>query len=144
MWNKSNQFSGWVDVPLNEKGIEEARAAGRRLKAAGYEFDICHTSMLRRAIVTFNNIADEMDLDWIPVKKHWRLNERHYGKLQGLNKKETAKIYGEDQVLKWRRSYDNPPPMVEWDDPRHPRKDPKYSTLPASVLPKGESLKMAI
>lgn len=100
--------------------------------------------MLKRAIVTYNQIADEMDLDWIPVHKHWRLNERHYGELQGLNKKETAKKYGEDQVLKWRRSYDNPPPMVSWDDDRHPRFDDKYSNLPGVVLPAGESLKMAV
>jgi len=100
--------------------------------------------MLKRAIVTFNCIADEMNLDWIPLNKHWRLNERHYGVLQGWNKKETAKKYGEEQVLKWRRSYDNPPPEVDWNDDRHPRFDEKYSILPASVLPKGESLKMAI
>jgi 2,3-bisphosphoglycerate-dependent phosphoglycerate mutase len=95
-WNKSNQFSGWVDVPLNEQGIEEAKAAGKRLKAAGYTFDMAYTSMLKRAIVTYNQIADEMDLDWIPNTKHWRLNERHYGELQGLNKKETAKKFGEE------------------------------------------------
>ena len=143
-WNKSNQFSGWCDIPLTDQGKEEARAAGKRLKAAGYNFDLAYTSMLKRAIVTYNCIADEMDLDWIPCHKHWRLNERHYGELQGLNKKETAKKYGEDQVLKWRRSYDNPPPMVNWDDDRHPRFNDKYSTLPGVVLPAGESLKMAI
>jgi 2,3-bisphosphoglycerate-dependent phosphoglycerate mutase len=99
---------------LTDQGKEEARAAGRRLKAAGFTFDTAYTSMLKRAIVTYNCIADEMDLDWITVHKHWRLNERHYGQLQGLNKKETARKFGEDQVLKWRRSYDNPPPMVSW------------------------------
>ena len=135
MWNKANRFTGWVDVPLNNKGIEEARAAGQRLKSAGYTFDMAYTSMLKRSIVTYNMIADEMDLDWIHLHKHWRLNERHYGKLQGWNKKETAQQYGEDQVLKWRRSYDNPPPMVDWNDEKHPRFEEKYSSLPASVLP---------
>lgn len=144
VWNKSNRFSGWVDIPLNEVGEQEARDAGKRLKKAGFEFDVAYTSMLKRAIVTLNNINDELDLDWIPVHKHWRLNERHYGQLQGWNKKETAEQYGEDQVLKWRRSYDNPPPFLDWDDERHPRMDLKYQGLPASVLPKGESLKMAI
>lgn len=111
---------------------------------AGFTFDIAYTSMLKRAICTYNNIADELDLDWIPLHKHWRLNERHYGELQGWNKKETAKKYGEEQVLNWRRSYDNPPPFVAWNDERHPRFEEKYSSLPAAVLPKGESLKMAI
>jgi 2,3-bisphosphoglycerate-dependent phosphoglycerate mutase len=96
IWNKSNQFSGWVDVPLNQNGIKEARDAGIRLKQNGYSFDLAYTSMLKRSIVTYHHIADELDLDWIPSIKHWRLNERHYGELQGLNKKETAKIYGED------------------------------------------------
>lgn len=144
IWNKSNQFSGWVDVPLNQKGIEEARAAGRRLKQENWQFDIAYTSMLKRAVVTFNHIADELDVDWIPLHKHWRLNERHYGELQGWNKKETALKYGEEQVLKWRRSYDNPPPFLDWNDERHPRFDEKYARIPAAVLPKGESLKMAI
>lgn len=144
IWNKSNRFTGWVDVPLNDQGIEEARAAGRRLRQAGFEFDVAYTSMLKRAIMTNNMILDEMDLDWIPIQKHWRLNERHYGELQGLNKKDTARKYGDEQVLKWRRSYDNPPPMVDFDDEKHPRFDNKYKFIPGSVLPKGESLKMAI
>jgi len=143
-WNSSNQFTGWADVPLTQKGIEQARAAGRRLKAQNWFFDIAYTSYLKRAVQTFNHVADELDCDWIPTHKHWRLNERHYGKLQGLNKKETALEYGEDQVLKWRRSYDNPPPLLDSNDERHPRNDPQYARIPPSVLPVGESLQMSI
>ena len=140
-WNKENRFTGWVDVPLSEKGLEEAKAAGQALKKAGFGFDLAFTSVLRRAITTLWNVMDQMDLLWIPVQKNWRLNERHYGSLQGLNKAETAAKHGEDQVKIWRRSYDIPPPALSLDDPRHPRFDPRYADLDPAQLPAAESLK---
>ena len=140
-WNKENRFTGWTDVPLSEKGIEEARQAGRLLKQEGYEFDVAYTSVLKRAIKTLWLALEEMDLMWIPVHNHWRLNERHYGGLQGLNKAETAAKYGDDQVLVWRRSYDVPPPPLTPNDPRHPGKDPRYALLKPSELPLTECLK---
>ncbi len=140
-WNKENRFTGWTDVPLSEKGVEEAREAGRRMRKEGYVFDVACTSLLKRAIKTLWLALEEMDLMWIPVHQTWRLNERHYGGLQGLNKAETAKKFGEDQVLLWRRSYDIPPPPLAPDDPRHPGKDPRYASLKAGELPLTECLK---
>ena len=140
-WNKENRFTGWTDVDLSEKGREEAREAGRLLKDGGYTFDVAFTSVLRRAIRTLWIALDGMDLMWIPVQKSWRLNERHYGALQGLNKAETAAQHGEAQVKIWRRSYDVPPPTLGIDDPRHPSRDPRYAQLAASELPLTESLK---
>src|ERR671930_1336207 len=134
-WNKANRFTGWTDVDLSPKGIEEARAAGRQMLADGYLFDVAYTSVLKRAIRTLWIALDEMDLMWIPVYKTWRLNERHYGALQGLNKAETAAKHGEQQVKIWRRSYDIPPPPLSADDPRHPGRDPRYATLRAAELP---------
>src|SRR5512136_1929932 len=119
-WNKENRFTGWTDVDLSDKGIEEAHKAGQTLKKEGYTFDLAYTSVLKRAIRTLWITLDEMDLMWIPVHRDWRLNERHYGALQGLNKAETAAKYGEDQVKIWRRSYDIPPPALERTDPRYP------------------------
>ncbi len=139
-WNKENRFTGWTDVDLSEKGIEEARQAGRTLKGQGYDFDLAFTSLLKRAIRTLWIVQDEMDLMWIPVKNSWRLNERHYGALQGLNKSETAKKYGEGQVLIWRRSYDIPPPPLEKSDARYPGLDPRYSMLGPAQIPLAESL----
>jgi len=139
-WNLENLFTGWTDVPLTEKGIDEAVSAGRLMKAEGFTFDILHTSVLRRAIHTANLTLDEMDLHWLPVTRHWRLNERHYGALQGLNKKETAERYGAEQVFEWRRSYDTPPPALELDDERHPRHDRRYRDLTPDVLPATECL----
>lgn len=141
VWNKANLFTGWTDVPLSEKGIEEAKAAGRLLQDEGYSFDAVHTSLQVRAIHTANLALDEMGLSWLPVTRHWRLNERHYGALQGLNKKETADKYGKEQVFEWRRSYDIPPPALELDDDRHPRHDPRYAGLAPDVLPATECLK---
>ena len=140
-WNMENRFTGWTDVPLSEKGTAEAVAAGRLLKAEGYEFDVVHTSLLQRAITTANLALDEMGLSWLPVKRHWRLNERHYGALQGLNKKETADRHGKDLVFEWRRSYDIPPPALELDDERHPVHDRRYALLAPDVLPATECLK---
>jgi 2,3-bisphosphoglycerate-dependent phosphoglycerate mutase len=140
-WNRENRFTGWTDVDLSERGVEEARAAGRVLKAEGYRFDIAYTSVLKRAIRTLWLVLDEMDMVWLPVEKTWRLNERHYGALQGLNKAETAAKFGEDQVLVWRRSYDTPPPALEPNDPRHPSSDARYSSLAPSELPLTECLK---
>jgi 2,3-bisphosphoglycerate-dependent phosphoglycerate mutase len=140
-WNRENRFTGWTDVDLSSKGREEAREAGRLLKEGGYVFDLAFTSVLTRAIRTLWIALDEMDLMWIPVEKSWRLNERHYGALQGLNKAETAAKHGEAQVKIWRRSYDIPPPALERDDPRHPSRDPRYASLSASELPLTESLK---
>jgi 2,3-bisphosphoglycerate-dependent phosphoglycerate mutase len=140
-WNKENRFTGWTDVDLSAKGREEAREAGRLLKEDGYTFDLAFTSVLKRAIRTLWIALDEMDLMWIPVEKCWRLNERHYGALQGLNKAETAAKHGEAQVKIWRRSYDIPPPALERDDQRHPSRDPRYASLAASELPLTESLK---
>ena len=141
VWNKANLFTGWTDVPLSEKGVEEARAAGRLLAEEGYTFDHVHTSLQLRAIQTANLTLEEMGLSWLPVTRHWRLNERHYGALQGLNKKETAEKYGKEQVFEWRRSYDVPPPALEIDDERHPRHDRRYADLAPDVLPATECLK---
>src|SRR5258705_10249335 len=134
VWNMENRFTGWTDVGLTERGAEEARRAGDSLKAAGFTFDEAHTSVLRRAIKTLWLALEAMDLMWIPVRHSWRLNQRHYGALQGLNKAETAARYGEDQGLLWRRSYDLPPPPPPRDDPPHPRGDPAYPGLPEPQL----------
>ena len=139
-WNKENRFTGWTDVPLNEKGIAEAHAAGRRLRESGYQFDIAYTSVLRRSIRTLWIVLDEMDLMWIPVERTWRLNERHYGALQGLNKAETAQKFGTERVQQWRRSFSVRPPALELNDPRHPRFDPRYAHLSRALLPATESL----
>ena len=140
-WNKENRFTGWTDVDLSEKGLAEAKKAGQVLKAEGYKFDIAYTSVLKRAIRTLWNALDELDLMWIPVIRNWRLNERHYGALQGLNKAETAQKYGEDQVKIWRRSYDTPPPSLEKNDERFPGYDPRYADLEDNELPLTECLK---
>ena len=140
-WNQENRFTGWTDVDLSERGVAEAKAAGRLLGEGGYAFDIAYTSVLKRAIKTLGIALDALDLLWIPVAKHWRLNERHYGALQGLNKAETAARHGEAQIKIWRRSYDIPPPPLEADDPRHPSHDPRYSSLTSAELPLTESLK---
>lgn len=140
-WNKENRFTGWTDVDLSDKGKEEAKKAGEVLKAEGYTFDIAYTSVLKRAIRTLWIVLDEMDLMWIPVIRNWRLNERHYGALQGLNKAETAKKYGEEQVKIWRRSYDIQPPALDKSDPRYPGHDPRYKELSESELPFTECLK---
>ncbi len=139
-WNKENRFTGWKDVDLSEKGIAEAHAAGKLLKAEGYDFDEAYTSVLKRAIRTLWIILDEMDLMWIPETKTWLLNERHYGALQGLNKAETAAQYGEEQVLIWRRSYDVPPGLLEESDERYLGKDPRYCTIEAGKFPATECL----
>jgi 2,3-bisphosphoglycerate-dependent phosphoglycerate mutase len=141
VWNKENLFTGWTDVDLSEKGFTEAHEAGRVLKAEGYTFDIACTSVLKRAIRTLWIALDEMDLMWIPVIRDWRLNERHYGALQGLNKAETAARYGETQVKLWRRSYDVPPPALEESDARYPGADPRYRGLTKNQLPLTECLK---
>jgi 2,3-bisphosphoglycerate-dependent phosphoglycerate mutase len=143
-WNKENRFTGWTDVDLSDRGREEALEAGRLLKDGGYTFDIAYTSVLKRAIRTLWTALDVMDLMWIPVVKSWRLNERHYGGLQGLNKAETAAKHGEAQVKIWRRSYDIPPPPLSADDPRHPARDPRYAALSAAELPLTESLKETV
>jgi 2,3-bisphosphoglycerate-dependent phosphoglycerate mutase len=140
-WNRENRFTGWTDVDLSAKGVEEARAGGRLLKAEGYAFDVAFTSVLRRAIKTLWLALEEMDRMWIPVEHSWRLNERHYGALQGLDKAETAAKFGEAQVLAWRRSYDTPPPALDKDDPRYPGGDPRYAGLEQSELPLTECLK---
>jgi 2,3-bisphosphoglycerate-dependent phosphoglycerate mutase len=140
-WNKLNLFTGWTDVDLSEKGIEEANSAAKYLKEGGFTFDIAYTSVLKRAIRTLWLTLDGMDLMWIPVVRNWRLNERHYGALQGLNKAETAAKYGNDQVLIWRRSYDIRPPDLEVDDERFPGHDPRYKDLSDSELPRAECLK---
>lgn len=140
-WNKENRFTGWTDVDLSEKGIAEAQAGGKLMKEAGFEFDLAYTSVLKRAIRTLWLALDEMDLLWIPVLKTWRLNERHYGALQGLNKAETAQKYGDEQVLIWRRSYDIQPPALTADDERFPGKDPRYADLTDDELPYTECLK---
>jgi 2,3-bisphosphoglycerate-dependent phosphoglycerate mutase len=141
IWNKENRFTGWTDVDLSEKGVKEAMEAGMVLKKEGFQFRLAYTSYLTRAIHTLWLTLGEMDLLWIPVYKTWRLNEKHYGDLQGLNKSETAKKYGDQQVLLWRRSYDAPPPPLKNDDPRHPRFDRRYSELKPSEIPATESLK---
>ncbi|MBU4478697.1 MAG: 2,3-diphosphoglycerate-dependent phosphoglycerate mutase [Candidatus Omnitrophica bacterium] len=140
-WNKENRFTGWTDVDLSEKGIQEAHQAGKLLKEEGYTFDVAFTSVLKRAIRTLWITLDEMDLMWIPVHRSWRLNERHYGSLQGLNKAETAAKYGDEQVLLWRRSYDVPPPALEKDDPRYPGIDPRYQDMKEKDIPVTECLK---
>jgi len=140
-WNKENRFTGWTDVDLSEKGVAEAVEGGRVLKAEGYTFDVAYTSVLKRAIRTLWFVLDETDLMWIPVHRSWRLNERHYGALQGLNKAETAEKFGEAQVKIWRRSYDVPPPALEKSDPRYPGTDPRYQDLTAQELPLTECLK---
>lgn len=141
VWNKENLFTGWTDVDLSEKGFAEAHEAGRILKAEGFAFDAAYTSVLKRAIRTLWIALDEMDLMWIPVVREWRLNERHYGALQGLNKAETAAKYGEAQVKLWRRSYDIRPPALEESDPRYPGSDPRYRSLTKDQLPLTECLK---
>ena len=141
VWNKENRFTGWTDVDLSEQGRIEARQAGRLLKAEGYAFDVAYTSVLRRAIRTLWVVLDELDLMWIPVERSWRLNERHYGALQGLNKAETAERYGEAQVRLWRRSYDTQPPALAKTDPRYPGHDPRYRDLSEADLPLTECLK---
>jgi 2,3-bisphosphoglycerate-dependent phosphoglycerate mutase len=140
-WNRENRFTGWTDVDLSDKGRDEAREAGRLLTEGGYTFDLAFTSVLKRAIRTLWIVLDGMDLMWIPVEKTWRLNERHYGALQGLNKAETAAKHGDAQVKIWRRSYDIPPPALEAGDPRHPSRDPRYAALTPAELPLTESLK---
>ncbi len=140
-WNKENRFTGWTDVDLTETGREQARSAGHYLGKEGFTFDLAFTSVLKRAIRTLWIAMDEMDLLWVPVRRAWQLNERHYGGLQGLNKSETAEKYGEEQVLIWRRSYDIPPPPLEKDDERFPGHDPRYANLDDSQLPLTECLK---
>jgi 2,3-bisphosphoglycerate-dependent phosphoglycerate mutase len=140
-WNESNRFTGWTDVDLTGHGVQQARQAGRLLQAEGYDFDTAYTSVLKRAIRTLWLALDEMDRMWIPVHRSWRLNERHYGALQGLNKAETAAEYGEDQVKVWRRSYDTPPPALDKADERYPGHDPRYQGLAESELPLTECLK---
>src|SRR5207247_8359812 len=140
-WNKENRFTGWTDVDLSDRGRQEAEEAGRLLKDGGYVFDLAYTSVLKRAIRTLWIALDELDLMWIPVRKDWRLNERHYGALQGLNKAETAAQHGEAQTKIWRWSYDIPPPPLDRGDPRHPSRDPRYRNLSPQDLPLTESLK---
>jgi 2,3-bisphosphoglycerate-dependent phosphoglycerate mutase len=140
-WNKENRFTGWTDVDLSEKGIEEAHEAGRLMNAEKFEFDVAYTSLLKRAIRTLWIALDEMDMMWIPEFRSWRLNERHYGDLQGLNKAETAAKHGEAQVKIWRRSYDVPPPPLTGEDPRHPSHDRRYANLKRAEVPLTESLK---
>ena len=143
-WNKLNLFTGWTDVDLSEKGHEEAKAAGRLLKAEGYDFDICYTSILKRAIHTLNHVLDEMDRVWLPVVKSYKLNERHYGALQGLNKAETAEKYGDEQVKIWRRSFDVKPPALELSDERAPQNQAMFREVPKDELPLNESLETTI
>ncbi|MBR5994967.1 MAG: 2,3-diphosphoglycerate-dependent phosphoglycerate mutase [Eubacteriaceae bacterium] len=143
-WNKENRFTGWTDVPLSETGRQEARQAGIILKEEGYSFDVCYTSFLKRAIDTLNLILEEMDMEYLPVVKDFRLNERHYGALQGLNKADTAAKFGEEQVKLWRRSFDIQPPSLEADDERNPAFQPQYAKIDRSLLPLTESLKDTI
>jgi 2,3-bisphosphoglycerate-dependent phosphoglycerate mutase len=140
-WNLENRFTGWTDVDLTPTGVEQAKTAGRLLKAEGFQFDVAYTSVLKRAIRTLYLALDEMDAMWLPVVKSWRLNERHYGGLQGLNKADMAKQYGDEQVLVWRRSYDTPPPVLEAHDPRSERSDPRYARLETAQVPLTECLK---
>jgi 2,3-bisphosphoglycerate-dependent phosphoglycerate mutase len=140
-WNLENRFTGWTDVDLTPLGVQQAQQAGRLLKAGGYEFDIAYTSVLKRAIWTLWHTLDQMDRTWLPVRNDWRLNERHYGALQGLNKAETAKKFGDAKVLEWRRSYDTPPPTLDADDPRSERTDPRYAGLAREQVPLTECLK---
>jgi 2,3-bisphosphoglycerate-dependent phosphoglycerate mutase len=141
VWNKENLFTGWTDVDLSERGMAEAKQAGELLKAEGFTFDVAFTSVLKRAIRTLWIALDELDLMWIPVEHSWRLNERHYGALQGLNKAQTAAKYGDEQVLVWRRSYDEPPPALEKSDPRYAGADPRYRGLSPAEVPLTECLK---
>jgi len=143
-WNKENRFTGWTDVDLSDRGRDDAKEAGRLLREGGYVFDLAFTSVLKRAIRTLWIALDQLDLMWIPVVKDWRLNERHYGALQGLNKAETAAQHGEEQTKIWRRSFDIPPPPLTADDPRHPSRDPRYAGLKPNELPLTESLKTTI
>jgi 2,3-bisphosphoglycerate-dependent phosphoglycerate mutase len=143
-WNLENRFTGWTDVGLSEKGIEEAHTAGKLLKEGDYTFDIAYTSVLKRAIQTLWIVLQDMDLEWIPVINAWQLNERHYGALQGLNKAEMAEKFGEAQVKIWRRSYDVPPPALDLNDERHPRFDRRYASLTPEELPSTESLKITL
>ncbi len=143
-WNLENKFTGWKDVDLSPKGIQEAKEGGKLLKELGFSFDIAYTSYLKRAIKTLNYILEEMDELYIPVKKSWRLNERHYGGLQGLNKAETAKKYGDEQVHIWRRSFDIAPPLVDKMSEYYPRAEKRYSNIPDDEIPRGESLKDTI
>src|SRR5512137_524811 len=140
-WNLDNRFTGWTDVPLTATGVEQARQSGRLLREAGYEFDVAYTSVLKRAIWTLWHCLDQMDRTWLPIVNDWRLNERHYGALQGLNKAETAKQYGDEQVLIWRRSYDTPPPPLTPGDPRCESSDPRYAGLAPGQVPLTECLK---
>jgi 2,3-bisphosphoglycerate-dependent phosphoglycerate mutase len=141
VWNEKNLFTGWTDVDLTAQGAREAHEAGMRLAAAGHGFDVCFTSVLKRAIKTLDLVLEEMDFLWLPVEKDWRLNERHYGALQGLNKTQTAEQYGAAQVFAWRRSWDVPPPPLERSDGRHPCHDRRYGKVPPALLPCSESLK---
>ena len=141
VWNKENRFTGWTDVDLTENGVQEAVKAGDLMKAEGFKFEKAFTSYLKRANKTLNTILDQMDLDWIPVEKSWRLNEKHYGMLQGLNKAETAAKYGDDQVLIWRRSYDVPPAPLNPSDERSASQDPRYDGIPEAYVPQTEALK---
>jgi 2,3-bisphosphoglycerate-dependent phosphoglycerate mutase len=140
-WNQQNLFTGWHDVPLSDKGVREAAAAGGLLRDEGLRFDICHTSLLTRAVMTAHLALDALGQVWLPVQRHWRLNERHYGALQGLDKKATTERHGEEQTHLWRRSYDVPPPPLAEEDPEHPVHDPRYRHLPPDVLPASECLK---
>ena len=140
-WNLENRFTGWTDVDLTPLGVQQALQAGRLLKEQGYEFDVAYTSVMKRAIWTLWHALDQMDRTWLPVVNDWRLNERHYGALQGLNKSETAKKFGDEQVLVWRRSYDTPPPALDAGDPRCERSDPRYAQLNAADVPLTECLK---
>jgi 2,3-bisphosphoglycerate-dependent phosphoglycerate mutase len=144
VWNLENRFTGWTDVDLSAQGLAEAEAAAQLLKEGGFAFDRCHTSYLRRAIRTLWIVLERMDMMWLPVETSWRLNERHYGALQGLNKAETARKYSEEQVFQWRRSFDVPPPELDAEDPRYPGFDPRYAALAPSELPRAESLKITI
>lgn len=144
LWNKENRFTGWTNVDLSEKGVEEANRAGTVLREAGFSFEMAYTSYLKRAVKTLNCLLDQLDEDWIPVYKTWRLNEKHYGNLQGLNKSETAAKYGDEQVHIWRRSYDIAPGELPENDPANPAKDIRYSRVPVCDLPRTESLKDAI
>ena len=141
VWNRENRFTGWTDVDLTERGVDEARRAGRLLAQADHSFDVAYTSLLKRAIRTLWLVLDEMDLMWIPVHRSWRLNERHYGALQGLDKAQTAAKFGDAQVLAWRRSYATPPPALEPGDDRNPRGDPRYTALTGAELPLTECLR---
>ncbi|HCQ1384220.1 TPA: 2,3-diphosphoglycerate-dependent phosphoglycerate mutase [Listeria monocytogenes] len=143
-WNKLNLFTGWHDVDLSHEGVVEAMTAGKRIKEAGLEFDVAFTSVLTRAIKTLNYVLEESDQMWVPVHKSWRLNERHYGALQGLNKQETAEKYGADQVQKWRRSYDTLPPLLEENDERQAKNDRRYQLLDTHAIPAGENLKVTL